>query len=87
MKGDTRCIDGRVLRHDPQPDDPDLETDIGECGVCDGNGRGLDCAFGPAPADVVHEVEAVAGVEPLLTFPPLPPERRRMCPICGRGAR
>jgi hypothetical protein len=21
MKGDTRCVDGRLMRHDPQPDD------------------------------------------------------------------
>ena len=34
----VRCIDGRLMRHDPQPDDPDLETDIGQCEVCEGNG-------------------------------------------------
>lgn len=34
----TRCIDGRLMRHDPQPDDPSLETDIGECPECDGHG-------------------------------------------------
>ena len=34
----TRCVDGRVMRHDPQPDDPDLETDIGKCEECDGKG-------------------------------------------------
>jgi hypothetical protein len=34
----TRCIDGRLMRHDPQPDDPNLETDIGECEVCEGEG-------------------------------------------------
>lgn len=26
-----RCIDGRVFRHRPFPDDPDYEHDIGEC--------------------------------------------------------
>ncbi len=34
-KGDTRCDgEGRILRHDPFPDDPYLETDIGECPGC-----------------------------------------------------
>lgn len=34
----TRCIDGHTFRHDPQHDDPHLETDIGECSECDGAG-------------------------------------------------
>lgn len=34
----TRCLDGRTMRHDPQPDDPSLETDIGQCEECDGDG-------------------------------------------------
>jgi hypothetical protein len=38
MPMDHRCIDGRVLRHDPQHDDPYLETDLGECPLCDGKG-------------------------------------------------
>jgi hypothetical protein len=38
MKGDLRCVDGRLMRHDPQQDDPDLETDIGECPDCSGAG-------------------------------------------------
>lgn len=33
-----RCVDGRLMRHDPQPDDPYLETDIGKCPDCDGAG-------------------------------------------------
>lgn len=33
-----RCEDGRAMRHDPQPDDPYLETDIGPCELCDGQG-------------------------------------------------
>lgn len=33
-----RCVDGRLMRHDPQPDDPDLETDRGVCPECDGKG-------------------------------------------------
>ena len=36
----TRCVDGRTMRHDPQPDDPGLETDIGKCSEC--NGKGCD---------------------------------------------
>jgi hypothetical protein len=34
MKGDIRCIDGRLMRHDPQTDDPDLETARGPCPEC-----------------------------------------------------
>lgn len=38
MQNETRCIDGRLFRHDPQRDDPDLETDIGTCPECEGRG-------------------------------------------------
>lgn len=38
-RGDTRCIEGRLWRHDPQPDDPYLETEIGQCPEC----QGADC--------------------------------------------
>ena len=38
MKGDLRCIEGRLFRHDPQWDDPDLETDVGQCPDCSGDG-------------------------------------------------
>ena len=41
-----RCIDGRIFRHDPQPDDPELETDIGQCPDCSGDG----CGDGPNEA-------------------------------------
>ncbi len=41
-KGDTRCEDGRLMRHDPQNDDPHLETDIGKCPECEGNGCPCD---------------------------------------------
>ena len=34
----TRCVEGRTFRHDPQHDDPDLETDIGQCEECEGRG-------------------------------------------------
>jgi len=40
MKGDLRCIEGRLTRHDPQDDDPYLETDVGECPGCSGDGCG-----------------------------------------------
>ena len=40
MKGELRCIDGRIFRHDPQSDDPDFETDIGTCPDCSGDGCG-----------------------------------------------
>ena len=45
MKGDLRCIDGRLWRHDPVPFDPTtgdcdpyFEMDIGECPDCNGIG-------------------------------------------------
>ena len=34
MKVNTRCVEGRLMRHDPQHDDPYLETDVGECPDC-----------------------------------------------------
>lgn len=40
MKGDLRCVEGQLYRHDPQPDDPNLETDRGVCPDC--NGRGCE---------------------------------------------
>lgn len=40
MNGDLYCVDGRLCRHDPQPDDPDLMTDRGECPDCSGEGCG-----------------------------------------------
>jgi len=33
-----RCEDGRLMRHTPMPDDPELETDIGPCPNCLGKG-------------------------------------------------
>ena len=42
MRGDLRCVDGRLMRHDPQFDDPDLETDRGKCPECDGKGCDRD---------------------------------------------
>ena len=46
----TRCVDGRIMRHDPQFDDPDCETDIGECDVCEGEGCSTcDCCGDLAP--------------------------------------
>ncbi len=38
MKGDLYCVEGRLLRHDPQFDDPDLQTDVGQCPDCSGDG-------------------------------------------------
>ena len=47
MKGDLACVGGRIMRHDPQPDDPGLETDIGECPDC--SGQGCDDGHGDVP--------------------------------------
>jgi hypothetical protein len=38
MKGNIRCFEGSLWRHDPQPDDPELETRVGKCQDCDGIG-------------------------------------------------
>lgn len=38
LGGPVRCLDGRLWRHDPQFDDPDLETDVGPCPNCQGYG-------------------------------------------------
>jgi hypothetical protein len=42
MKGDLRCVEGRLFRHDPQSDDPYLETDVGQCPDCEGDGCPCD---------------------------------------------
>ena len=39
----VRCVDGRLMRHDPQPDDPYLETDVGKCEECGGKGCVCEC--------------------------------------------
>jgi hypothetical protein len=33
-----RCVEGRTVRHDPQNDDPELQTDMGQCRHCAGAG-------------------------------------------------
>ncbi len=42
MKNDLRCVAGTLWRHDPQPDDPDLETNVGTCPDWSGDGCGED---------------------------------------------
>ncbi|UZE51875.1 hypothetical protein ONR75_15690 [Rhodopseudomonas sp. P2A-2r] len=37
-----RCVEGRTVRHDPQNDDPELQTDMGECKACRGDGCDTD---------------------------------------------
>lgn len=39
----TQCVGGRLMRYDPQPDDPYLETDVGKCLACGGNGCVCEC--------------------------------------------
>lgn len=73
MKGDIRCVDGRLMRHDPQHDDPELETDVGRCPDCDGNGR--NCADCGAP----HAEEAWEDYE---TSGPGTPIRRTVLHLC-----
>lgn len=38
MKSDTRCVEGRLMRHIPQFYDPYYESDKGQCPECDGKG-------------------------------------------------
>lgn len=81
MKGDTRCIDGRLQRHVPQQDDPDLETDIGECPECQGEGRNCHICGRPH-AEEVWRVDM-----------PVPGKAQRMeltthvCSSCGERRR
>lgn len=53
----VRCIDGRLWRHDPMPDDPYLETEIGECDECQGRGKGLSCDGEPEAISIEPEGE------------------------------
>lgn len=46
MRGDLRCVDGRIFEHRPGHDDPDYEVDVGECPDCSGGG----CGDGPGEA-------------------------------------
>ncbi|HEX4112728.1 MAG TPA: hypothetical protein VH020_09355 [Stellaceae bacterium] len=69
MNGDARCIDGRLMRHDPQHDDPDLETELGACPECDGKGRNCeDC--GAAHAEETWDI-------------PIPPGAEYFCEACA----
>lgn len=56
MKGDIRCFEGSLWRHDPQHDDPELETRVGDCPECDGIG----CAEIDRRADKARNVTARA---------------------------
>jgi hypothetical protein len=38
MKGDLCCLNGRLMRHDPQDDDPEMLTDLRQCPDCEGDG-------------------------------------------------
>lgn len=62
MKGETRCVDGRLYRHDPQYDDPYLETDRGICPECDGEGCTRECDVCGAMVPELHTV-FVYGIE------------------------
>ena len=65
-----RCVDGRVFRHRPYPDDPDFEHDVGPCP----NLTGERCSRGDCP-----EPAGAGDIEDLPPLPPLPfcrtPER------------
>lgn len=61
-----RCVDGRVMRHDPQHDDPELETDIGQCEECEGRGCDIVCETcgGEGEIDQRHGGEATSATVP-----------------------
>jgi hypothetical protein len=52
----TRCVEGRLMRSDPQPDDPNLETDRGVCPECQGRGCELPKAQGVERGAVSREI-------------------------------
>lgn len=61
MKGETRCVDGRLYRHDPQYDDPCFETDLGDCPEC----NGLGCRECDVCGNMVSELHTITayGIE------------------------
>ncbi len=49
-----RCIDGRMFRHDPFPDDPDFEIEVGQCPTANEDGRCHLCSDDvPSPKPMV----------------------------------
>lgn len=70
MKGDFRCVYGRLMRHDPQPDDPYLETDRGTCHECDGAG----CRVSP-PCQVCGKADGI------ISWPDFD-RSKAICPYC-----
>ncbi|MDE2097118.1 MAG: hypothetical protein KGL39_07720 [Patescibacteria group bacterium] len=69
MQGQLRCVEGRLLRHDRQLDDPDLETDIGVCPECEGRGRNCDDC-GASHAEETWDI-------------PIPPYHEHYCTRCA----
>ena len=68
MKGDIRCVEGRSYRHDPQHDDPDLETDMGKCRECSGKG----CAEVEAEALKIEAAQHGIKISTDFVYPPIP---------------
>lgn len=74
MRGDIRCVEGRSYRHDPQHDDPELETDIGRCPECEGKGcREL----------FIADAEAKIGekIKTHFEYPPIPVRDHDWCAV------
>lgn len=65
MKGDLRCIEGRLFLHDPQFDDPDLETDVGECPDCNGKGCNMSLEAWGDEGDVPQHGRETAAYQEL----------------------
>ena len=77
MRGDLRCVDGTLFRHDPQHDDPYLETARGKCPECNGEGR--NCADCGAP----HAEEHWDDYEPLSFGGPFRLTVLHLCERCA----
>lgn len=53
----TRCVDGRLMRHDPQPDDPGLETDFEEIAQLQQQVFELKMSLGTLAALMQYDIE------------------------------
>ncbi len=61
-----RCIDGRLFRHRPFPDDPAFEHDVGQCPECEGRGCSGITPELIAQVDADHG-ECIATIDQLAT--------------------
>lgn len=53
LLANTRCINGRLWRHDPQNNDPDFVREVGWCPECEG--AGCDRPSDDRPSDGLRD--------------------------------